>query len=110
MKEKRAGTKDLTQKINTTKAEIDKLKQLLDKKEEERKLQNRAQRAELDAFADENDVAQEEIIDEEELVLLKELKDMKRDYRDSYGKLKGLKEELLSLQENIDASKEQLIF
>jgi len=26
MKEKRAGTKDLTQKINTTKAEIDKLK------------------------------------------------------------------------------------
>jgi len=64
----------------------------------------------LDAFADENDVAQEEIIDEEELVLLKELKDMKRDYRDSYGKLKGLKEELLSLQENIDASKEQLIF
>lgn len=64
----------------------------------------------MDAFADENDVAQEEIIDEEELVLLKELKDMKRDYRDSYGKLKGLKEELLSLQENIDASKEQLIF
>lgn len=55
-------------------------------------------------------MAQEEIIDEEELVLLKELKDMKRDYRDSYGKLKGLKEELLSLQENIDASKEQLIF
>ena len=57
-----------------------------------------------------DDVPQEEIIDEEELVLLKEMKDLKRDYRDSYGKLKGLKEEMNSLQANIDASKEQMIF
>lgn len=49
------------------------------------------------------------IIDEEELVLLRELKDCKRDYRENYSKLKGLKQELNNLQANIDASKEQLI-
>ena len=60
----------------------------------------------LDAFGDDDDVAHEEIIDEEELVLLKEMKDLKREYRDNFSKLKGLKQELYSLQENIDASKE----
>lgn len=41
MKEKRTQTKDLTQKINRVKNLIDKLKEKLDKKEEERKLQQR---------------------------------------------------------------------
>jgi hypothetical protein len=34
---------------------------------------------------------EDEIIDEEELVMLKSLKDLKRDYRDNYSTLKGLK-------------------
>lgn len=63
----------------------------------------------LDAFADE-EVPQEDIIDEEELVMLKELKDLKRLYRDNFSKLKGLKQEMANLQANIDASKEQIIF
>lgn len=63
----------------------------------------------MDAFDDDED-NNEEIIDEEELVMLKDMKDLKRDYRDSYSKLKGLKQELSSLQYNIDAQKEQLIF
>lgn len=62
----------------------------------------------MDAFDD--DVPQDEIIDEEELIMLKDLKDLKREYRDQYSNLKGLKSDLLSLQKNIDASKEQLIF
>ena len=45
----------------------------------------------LDAFGDDDDVPQEEIIDEEELVLLKEMKDLKREYRDNFSNLKGLK-------------------
>ena len=110
MKTKRSEIKEHTQKINMTKGEIDRIKTLLDKKEEERKLQSRAQKAELEAFGDDNEIQQEEIIDEEELVLLKELKDVKRDYRDTYSKIKGLKQELNALQENIDASKEQLIY
>ena len=71
----------------------------LQKKEEERKLQNKTLKNELnlDAFGDEDEVPNEEIIDEEELVLLKEMKDLKREYRDNFSKLKGLKQELYSL-------------
>ena len=50
----------------------------------------------MDAFDDE-DGGDEEIIDEEELVMLKDMKDLKRDYRDSYSQLKGLKQELHTL-------------
>lgn len=50
----------------------------------------------MDAFEDE-DVNQDEIIDEEELVMLKEMKDLKREYRDNYSMLKGLKSDLVSL-------------
>lgn len=83
----------------------------LEKKEEERKMNNRNARnqMQMDAF-DDDEGENEEIIDEEELVMLKDMKDLKRDYRDSYSKLKGLKQELSSLATNIDAQKEQLIF
>ena len=67
-------------------------------------------RNELQADLDEDEVPVEDIIDEEELVLLKELKDNKRDYRENFSKLKGLKSELSGLQENINASKNQLIY
>jgi hypothetical protein len=50
----------------------------------------------MDAF-DDDENENEEIIDEEELVMLKDMKDLKRDYRESYTKLKGLKQELSSL-------------
>lgn len=53
---------------------------------------------------------QDLIIDEEELMMLKEIKDLKRDYRENYSSLKGLKQEISSTQETIDASKEQLIY
>ena len=47
MKTKRTTIKDITQTINLTKGEIDKLKSRLDKKEEERKMQSKAQRNEM---------------------------------------------------------------
>jgi hypothetical protein len=111
IKHKRVVTKDLTQKINLIKTKIDSLQTKIDKKEEERKLNNKAARNQMamEAFED-DDEGNEEIIDEEELVMLKDMKDLKRDYRDSYSKLKGFKQELSSLQTNIDAQKEQLIF
>ena len=72
----KVSTKDITQKINYAKQEIDKLKIKLEKKEEERKAQNRGKPADLDAYADEDEIPQEDIIDEEELVFLKDLKEM----------------------------------
>ena len=106
VKEKRITTKDLTDKINLGKRLIDKLKLQLDKKEEERKVDRRQQDLE---FEDE-DASHQEIIDEEELVMLKDMKELKRDYRDNFNQLKVNKQDLKGLQENIDAAKEQLIY
>ena len=60
-----------------------------------------------DGFDD--DVEQDEIIDEEELIMLKEMKELKRDYRENFTKLKGLKSDINSLQNNINSAKEQMI-
>lgn len=109
IKEKRVITKDITVKINSIKGKIDQLSKKLEKKEDERKMNTKHTKMQMEAFEDDED-NNEEIIDEEELVMLKDMKDLKRDYRDSYSKLKGLKQELSSLQYNIDAQKEQLIF
>lgn len=71
------------------KKQIDILKEKLDRKEEERKLEARVKNNE-ELFED-DDMPQDLIIDEEELMMLKEVKDLKRDYRDKYSSLKGLK-------------------
>ena len=47
----------------------------------------------------------EDIIDEEELMLLKEMKDLKKNYRENYDKLKNLKVEVNNIQTNIDSMK-----
>jgi len=111
IKSKRMEIKDLTNKINFKKGEIDKLKAKLDKKEEERKASKiNKNDLHVEGFEDDDDGHQDDIIDEEEMVFLREMKNCKRDYRDNYSKLKGLKQELQSLQMNIDTSKEQLIY
>lgn len=51
----------------------------------------------------------EEIIDEEELMLLKEMKDLKKNYRENYDKLKNHKVEVNDIQGHIDNMKQQLI-
>ena len=108
MKDKRAASKELTLVINATKRKIDGLQAKLEKKEDERKMQSKNLRNEMGLDADE--VQQDDIIDEEELLMLRELKDLKRTYRDNYSTLKGLKQELANLQRQIDTSKEQMIF
>jgi hypothetical protein len=51
----------------------------------------------------------EEIIDEEELVLLREMKDLKKNYRDLFASLKTAKEDSHSAQQQIDLLKEQML-
>ena len=41
--------------------------------------------------------------------MLREMKDLKRDYRENFSKLKGMKSDLNSLQNNINTSKDQMI-
>lgn len=59
-------------------------------------MQNRAIKNDLANDFDE-DVEQEEIIDEEELIMLREMKDLKREYRDNFSKLKGVKSDINSI-------------
>ena len=51
----------------------------------------------------------EEIIDEEELVMLRKMKDLKKIYRDRFAELKNCKAEFAEGQRQIDTIKEQLI-
>ena len=78
----------------------------MDKREEERKLQSKALKNDLDVDNFEDDMDNEDIIDEEELIMLREMKDLKRNYRDNFSKLKGVKSDINSLQNNINVSKE----
>jgi hypothetical protein len=95
VKSKKEEIKEITFKINMRKKEIDGIQAFLDKKEDERKMV--AKKNDFTGFDEEEEGANDVIIDEEELKLLKELKDSKRDYRDNYSRLKGLKQELVSL-------------
>jgi kinesin family protein 6/9 len=64
-----------------------------------------------DAFGDdENTRGVEEIIDEEELMLLKEMKDLKKGYRENFDKMQNLKVEVSDLRTNIDNMKQQMIY
>jgi len=89
----------LTQTVNTYKQEIDRIKELLERKADEKRLQVR------DEFGEEPD----EIIDEEELGLLREQKDMKKGYRTEFDKIKTFKTDVQDLQLNIDNMKQQII-
>jgi len=66
------------------KSVIDDLKRRLDRKEEERKLR---MNQELNNMEDGN--GSEEIIDEEELIMLREMKQQKKIYRDLFNQLKS---------------------
>ena len=96
----------MTDAINKNKKEIDALKDRLDRKEEERKVRmNDEQLQQEDMFEE----AAEEIIDEEELVMLRAMKDLKKNYRDSFNALKEEKRQHSEAQRQIDLQKEQLI-
>ena len=96
----------MTDGINKNKKEIDALKERLDRKEEERKVRmNDEQLQQEDMFEE----AAEEIIDEEELVMLRTMKDLKKGYRDSFNALKEEKRQYQEAQRQIDLLKEQLI-
>ena len=85
----------MTDAINKNKKEIDALKDRLDRKEEERKVRmNDEQLQQEDMFEE----AAEEIIDEEELVMLRAMKDLKKNYRDRFNALKEEKRQYSEAQ------------
>ncbi len=107
MHQERAQIRNATEQLNLIKHEIDVLKARLDRKEAERKAKyHELEMRNDDAFEEQH---HEEIIDEEELVFLKQMKDSKKQYRDSFSQLKDMKIDLANNQRKIDIVKEQLI-
>ena len=96
------------------KGEIDNVKSFLDQKTEAKK-QNAITQAMAPGFSshaegfDIEDNELDEVIDEEELVKLKEIKELKKQYRIAYKELKDLRAETKYTQQGIDNSKEKLI-
>ena len=76
--------------LNTNKGDIDNLKTRLDRKEDERKVRLRDEQLRQDDMFEEQ---ADEIIDEEELVMLRKMKDLKKVYRDHFSDLKNCKSE-----------------
>ena len=91
---------------------MDRVQERLRQKQDEK----RAERARLSSSPgddfDEDVFGQDEgvVIDEEELMLLREMKDLKRGYREHYDKLKQAKGSIADAQTNIDAMKQQIVF
>ena len=85
----------MTDAINKNKGEIDTLKEKLDRKEEERKVRMLDEQLQQEEILEE---ATEEIIDEEELVMLRAMKDLKKSYRYSFNVLKEEKRQYSEAQ------------
>ena len=108
LKDIKVKVKDLTEKCNISKKNIDSVKTELDKKQDERK-QGMGQLNGVDeADIDDNDAPQE-IIDEEELAMLTHLKDLKKAYRGSFQDLKAVKTQVHNISASIDHAKQQLV-
>lgn len=109
----RAGRQELqgkTETVNAIKREIDTAKEFLDRKADE-KARN-ALTAQLhpgitshtDGFEDHHGEP-DDIIDEEELQQIRELKDLKKQYREQYNELRELQNEIRFTQQAIDNQK-----
>lgn len=106
LKGKKQTMKTLTVSINATKGELDSVQgRLAHKQDEKRAAQQRNGEFddEQEMFGAGNDNAI--VIDEEELALLRELKDLKRSYRDQYEKLRQVKVAINDAQGNVDSMK-----
>jgi len=87
--------KALGDKANNDKYEIDRLKDLIDRKGRER-----------DGESNEEDTV---VIDEEEYAAMTELKKRKTSYRDTFGKLRSAKVKVTDLQAAVQNNKERLL-
>lgn len=97
--------------LRTKKKEMEKLKEVCNKAKKEidtfkAKLENKNEEKQKSLELDE----EEDVIDEEEFNILKQLKDQKKLYRENFDKFKQLKGDCFYIQNCIDQLKEQLIF
>lgn len=95
LKEKRAEMREALVTANGKKREIDEAKERISRK-----------RADKDAVGAAGD---EEMIDEEEYALIKNLKDLKQQYRDSFERHKSLKIDVIQIEHLMQQCKTRLV-
>ncbi|XP_070571216.1 kinesin-like protein KIF9 [Ptychodera flava] len=96
--QKKKMCRDLAKTINATKEQIDQTRLAMDTK--------RNDRLEQGEFVNEDG---ETVIDEEEFLLIKKLKELKTVYRDEYEQLKNVKSEVQYCQKLVDQCRQRLI-
>lgn len=96
LKTKKEEFNNLKEQCNRAKNEIDNLKTQLDKKNDQKQ-----KSLELED--------EEDVIDEEEFNLIKEMKDYKKSYRNAFDRLKNVKGDIFLIQQNIDQLKQTLV-
>ena len=112
LKSLKIEVKELTEKCNAAKKAIDSVKADLDKKQEDRKMTVNAHMAaveEEELFKNEDGDMPNEIIDEEELKMLQQMKMLKKTYRAAFAELRGAKSSLSQVMQTIDVAKQQLV-
>lgn len=89
------NVRSLTNQCNASKQDIDVLKVDLDRKQDERRqsMPNQMAGIDDDELID-NDEGAQEIIDEEELLLLQKMKELKKQYRAAYSELRSTKSQV----------------
>mmetsp|Transcript_40608 Transcript_40608/g.29222 ORF Transcript_40608/g.29222 Transcript_40608/m.29222 type:complete len:114 (+) Transcript_40608:1894-2235(+) len=60
-------------------------------------------------YGDDENATEQEIIDEEELALIKKVKEAKKRYRENFNMLKETKSEMNFISQGIDQSKSELV-
>ncbi|XP_006820140.1 kinesin-like protein KIF9 [Saccoglossus kowalevskii] len=98
LSQKKKQCRDLAKTINGTKTEIDTTREALEMK--------RSDRMEQGEFVNEDG---ETVIDEEEFMLIKKLKDLKSSYRSDYDELRDVKSEVQYCQKLVDQCRQRLI-
>lgn len=96
LKQKKDELQDLKDQCNKAKAEIDRIKEKIEAKND-----NQNKNLELEE--------EEDVIDEEEYNLIREVKEFKKAYKQAYDKLKNVKGDIYLINQNIDQLKQQLV-
>ena len=113
LKETRNHIRVKTEQCNVIKAKIDQIKDKLDFMTQEKKDLNMRQGMSpgttKQGFLEPDEDPAEDIIDEEELFHLKQMKELKRQYRETFNELKDFKNEANFNQKAIDNAKTQLV-
>ena len=91
LKEKTASLKVITNEVNMIKKEIDNTKEILDNARRHRATE------------------EEDIIDEEEFVYIKKMRDLKKQYRVNYDYIKAAKDEVTNLNREIEFLRQKML-